>query len=253
LAASTEYDWRVLAHCGAGYGNYTQATFTTSVCNDVYESNNTSSQAKSISLGTLISANISSGVDVDWFKVTMPNNSNTTLHVTLSNLPADYDLYVYNKNLSLVASSITNGTSNESVTYYSNSRNATYYIKVIGKSGAYNSGQCYNLMAQATGSGGSITQAVDLSSEVPDITGEDLLYPNPASDFVYLQFRSKTEATADVQILSGVGQLIKHYPVNIVIGVNLLRITVSDLRPGIYVLRTNIDGPSLMRKFVISR
>ena len=68
--------------------------------------------------------------------------------VTLSNLPADYDLYVYNKSLKLVGSSTNTGTSNEVVIYNSNARKATYYIKVVGKNGAYNTSQCYNLLAQ---------------------------------------------------------------------------------------------------------
>src|SRR4030095_12071626 len=45
-------------------------------CNDVYETNNTSSEAKAISLGTTISPIISSAIDEDWFKVTLPNGNN---------------------------------------------------------------------------------------------------------------------------------------------------------------------------------
>ena len=98
-------------------------------CNDVYEINNTSNQAKTISFGSTISAGISSVTDIDWFKVTTSNNSNTNLDVRLSNLPADYDLYVYNKNLQLVGSSVTTGTSNEVVIYNSNARKAIIILK----------------------------------------------------------------------------------------------------------------------------
>jgi hypothetical protein len=98
LLPAISYDWRVLAICNEGPGNYAQASFITPACNDVYETNNTFNQAKAISLGAVISANISSTSDVDWFKVTMPGNPNTTLQVNLNNLPTDYDLYVYNKN-----------------------------------------------------------------------------------------------------------------------------------------------------------
>jgi hypothetical protein len=101
------------------------------ICNDVYETNNTSSQAKAINLGVAISGIISSANDVDWFKVTTPNDSYTILQVDLMNLPADYDLYVYNKSLKLIGSSINSGTSSEVVVYNSNARKATYYIKVI--------------------------------------------------------------------------------------------------------------------------
>jgi hypothetical protein len=125
LSASTVYDWRVGAYCygpepltlygsGAAISSFT-TTATTSVCNDIYEANNSSNQAKIINPGVTISASVSSTADIDWFKVTMPNSSNAILQVTLSNLPADYDLFVYDKNLRLVGLSTATGLTNETV------------------------------------------------------------------------------------------------------------------------------------------
>ena len=197
LSASTEYNWVIRAFCAEGGGLYAQSYFTTlqapppppppPVCNDVYEFNNTSSQARAISLGVAISAGISSASDIDWFKVTTPNNSNTNLDVMLSNLIADYDLYVYNKSLKLIGSSINTGTSNEVVIYNSNARKATYYIKVLGKGGAFNTSQCYNLVANVFGSGGrTASHASAPANEVTEGLNKQFLYPNPASEFVYL-------------------------------------------------------------------
>jgi hypothetical protein len=134
LSASTGYDWRVRAYCSGSQGIYVQGSFTTTSqppCSDIYESNNTASQAKSISLGNTISASISSSADIDWFKITTPNSANNSLSITLINLAADYDLFLYDKRLTLVAASTNTGTSNEVVTYNSNQRKAAYYIKVI--------------------------------------------------------------------------------------------------------------------------
>ena len=154
--------------CNAALASFT--TVAPVVCDDFYEPNNTSGQAKAISLGAIISGMISSSADVDWFKVTMPNNSNTTLQAALSNSPADYDLYVYNKNLSLVGSSANTGTSNEVVIYNARQRNAPCYIKVIGKNTAYAASECYNLLAQALGNAGSVTQSSsDFSNEITTI------------------------------------------------------------------------------------
>jgi hypothetical protein len=78
LSAATSYDWRVSVICRYGTevdiwgGGVAQASFTTLVCNDAYETNNTSSQAKTISLGIPVTASISSFSDIDWFKVTTP-------------------------------------------------------------------------------------------------------------------------------------------------------------------------------------
>jgi hypothetical protein len=137
LAANSAYDWRVFPICNYDIGNFAQSSFTTlqesppppPPCNDLYEINNTSGQAKTISFGVAITAIISSANDVDWFKITTPNNANTNLEITLGNLPADYDLYVYNKSLKLIGSSAALGTSNEMVIYNSTARKTTYYIK----------------------------------------------------------------------------------------------------------------------------
>jgi type IX secretion system substrate protein/fibronectin type III domain protein len=252
ISTATSYDWRVFANCSEGPGNYAQASFTTPACIDVYESNNSSSEAKSLTLGRTITAMIPTTTDVDWFKVTMPNNSNTTLQATLSNLPADYDLYVYNKNLSLVASSTSIGTANEAVVYSSRTRNASYYIKVVGKNGAYNAIQCYNLLAQAVG-GSVTTSATKALDEMTSTTDKQLLFPNPASEFVYLHFNSNVQGFSDVQILNSVGQLVKSSQVNVVEGINHVNIRVNDLKPGMYILKINDGKTSIMRKFVVAR
>ena len=262
LTAGVAYDWRVLVNCTVSIqGGYSQSSFTTlqapppppPLCNDVYESNNSSSQAKTISLGITIPAIISSALDVDWFKVTTPNNSNANLQVVLSNLPADYDLYVYNKSLKLVGSSATSGTSNEVVVYNSSARKATYYIKVVGKNGAYNTSQCYNLLAQVTSTAGSAYGKSSPENEVTDISDKQLLYPNPASEFVYLNFNSATEGLVNIQIVNSIGQLVKQHPVNTIKGHNQIKIQVADIRPGMYILRINKGDLNLIRKFVIAR
>ena len=139
LSPSTGYDWRVVANCPGSQSNYAQASFTTPSqppCSDVYESNDSFSQAKAIALGHTISASISSSADIDWFKITTPNSANNGLWIMLSNLPADYDLYLYDKRQKLVAASTNTGTANDVVTYNTNARNAVYYIKIIAKNGA---------------------------------------------------------------------------------------------------------------------
>ena len=262
LAAGVAYDWRVLVNCTVSIqGGYSQSSFTTlqapppppPVCNDVYEFNNSSSQAKTISLAITIPAIISLATDVDWFKVITPNNANTTLEVRLTNLPADYDLYVYSKSLKLVGSSVNTGTSNEVVVYNSNAKKATYYIKVVGKNGAYNSSQCYNLLAQGDGEIGSIARASEPVNGVTEDPNKQLLYPNPASEFVYLNFNSVTEGFVNIQIVNSIGQLVKQHPVNTIKGHNQIKIQVADIRPGMYILRINKGDLNLTRKFIIVR
>jgi hypothetical protein len=255
LRAATEYNWVIKAYCAAGVGLYAQSYFTTSpICIDNYEINNTSIQARNIIVGNTISAGITSTNDIDWFRVTTPNNSNTSLVVSLGNLIADYDLYIYNKSLKLIGSSTNSGTSNEVVSYNSNARNATYYIKVQGKNGVFNTSYCYSLLAQAISGGNRTTSNASAPvNEITEDTNKQFLYPNPASEFVYLSFNSATEGLVSIQIVNSIGQLVKQHPVNTIKGHNQFKIQVADIRPGMYILRINKGDLNLTKKFVIAR
>jgi hypothetical protein len=251
------YVWRVKANCSSSSSIYREAQFTTlAVCGSInaYETNNTSAEAKAISLGTTIFAGLPSATDVDWFKVTTPNSSIIALKVSLSNLPADYDLYLYNKSLKLIATSAASGTSDEVVTYNSTVRSATYYIKIAGKNGAYNTSQCYNLLAQTISSSAkSRSSASEPVNEITEILNNQLLYPNPASEVVYLRFTSDKEGAANVQILNSANQVVKQYPVSLTKGNNQIQIPVNDIRPGIYLIRINNARINMIRRFVIAR
>ncbi len=260
LSPLTGYYWMVRSNCTSGSSTtYRLSSFTTlagppPLCNDVYETNNTSSQAKTISIGSTISAGISSAIDVDWFKVTTPNFSFTNLQVNLNNLPADYDLYIYNKSLKLIGSSTNSGTSNEVLIYNSNARKATYYIKVIPKTGAFSTSLCYTLLAQTVSSGNRTASYASVPvNEVTENTNKQFLYPNPASEFVYLNFNSATEGLINIEIVNSIGQLVKQHPVNTIKGHNQFKIQVADIRPGMYILRINKGDLNLTKKFVIAR
>ncbi len=253
LKPGTTYDWRVVVNCTVStQGGYAQSSFTTlaiPTCNDVYEPNNASNQATPLVLENTISALVSSSTDIDWFKVTIPGSSNFVLAVSLSNPPADYDLYVYNKNLVQVGSSTTAG--NEVVQVNVRGKNLVYYIKVIGKGGAHNPGQCYNLRAyKLTDITNRISRAVN-SPELTDVSDKVFIYPNPASEFVRLRFNSDVSSSSNVQILNSVGQLVKQQSINIVKGFNDVQIAIDNITPGMYILKVNGEGVQIMRKIAI--
>jgi hypothetical protein len=201
----------------------------------------------------MISAGISSPADVDWFKITTPNNNNTSLVVTINNLAADYDLYIYDKRLRLVNSSTVAGTTNEEVTFNSTTRKTTYYIKVIGKNGAYNTVQCYNLLVLVSSNATSASGKSVPANEVTGFSGKQSLYPNPASEFVHLRFNSTVEERVNVQIFNTAGQLIKISAIKITKGYNEVKIAVNDINQGIYLLRISTGELNMTKKFVIAR
>ncbi|MFM7838518.1 MAG: fibronectin type III domain-containing protein, partial [Chitinophagaceae bacterium] len=140
LTGGVTYQWRVRSNCGtlSGYSNYDSTTFTsaTPICTDTYENNNTTNQAKSIALNTEINALIGSASDSDYFKITSPNNTSTNIRVRLYNLPANYNLYLYDRNLVLLGSSTHTGTVADTIVYNSLAKKTTYYLKITGVSGS---------------------------------------------------------------------------------------------------------------------
>jgi hypothetical protein len=122
----------------------------------------------------------------------------------------------------------------------------------LGKSGAYSTTQCYNLLVQAGSSASTAAHSIPAKEKEQKVVKESL-YPNPASEFVYLNFNSATEGLVNIQIVNSTGQLVKQHPVNTIKGQNQFKIQVADIRPGMYILRINKGDLNLTRKFVIAR
>ena len=64
--------------------------------------------------------------------------------ITLSTLPANYDLYLYNSNQTQVGASKKTGTTSETISK-TFSKTGVFYVKVVGVSGAFNASSCYNI------------------------------------------------------------------------------------------------------------
>ena len=99
-----------------------------------------------ISSGVTNSAAISTSTDVDYYKITTTSTSNIVYNL-VGPSGVDYDLFVYNSAGTQLGSS-EGTTATETVTLNSQAA-GTYYIKVMGYSGA-NSATCYTIKATAT-------------------------------------------------------------------------------------------------------
>lgn len=145
LTASTTYDWRVRSNCSSGSSAYSSAQFTTQAvsggCTTANEPNESLAAAATVATNTNISGAINSTSDKDWYKFTLSATSN--LNITLSALPADYDIILYNSSGTEIKRSELGGTSSETITN-NNTAAGTYYIQVFGYNGA-NSSSCYTL------------------------------------------------------------------------------------------------------------
>lgn len=184
LNSATTYNWQVRTNCSTSNSNFTTGTnFTTTSnsCTDNYESNNTMNTAPTIAVNTNINALIGNNTDLDWFKFSN-NSTQRNIQVTLTNLPADYDLRLYNSAGTLLFNSQNGGTTSE-IIKYNNAPVGTYYIRVHGYNGVFNTSQCYTLRASISSTAFKTEYGEESGIHELPISQQNLiLYPNPSSD-----------------------------------------------------------------------
>jgi hypothetical protein len=258
LAASTTYNFQVQAVCGSTTGSYSSAaSFATlasggggTSCTDTYESNNSKSTAKSIAKNTTITATISSGTDVDWYKFTTTTSS-SRVKVELTNLPADYDMKLYRSN-TLIGTSQNDGTASETLTY-NTTKAYTYYVYVYGYGGA-NSTSCYSLKAStsntnfrgAAGNDGDIV--LEKAMDVPFI-----IMPNPTQGETKLAFTLEQDENVDVTVFNAVGKSVFNLSQNLTKGSNEVALQFNDMPNGIYFVRATAGSKSTTQRIVVQR
>ena len=109
------------------------------VVNDGHEPNNSAAAATPIGVGSTTGALCTTDAalpqDTDFYTVTVPNNKQ--LNVTLSNLPADYNVYVQRAGQTL-ATSVNAGLANETIALPNYQGNGMYVIVVHSGAGVNN-------------------------------------------------------------------------------------------------------------------
>jgi uncharacterized protein YjdB len=116
-------------------------TVTNPASGDTYEPNDTFSTSYPISSGSTLNSYIYSASDIDYYKLTVSISRSFT--ISLTNLPKDYDLTLYDAYGYYIDYSENYGTTSESIT--DTLSPGTYYIEVIGYNSAYNTTSPYKL------------------------------------------------------------------------------------------------------------
>jgi hypothetical protein len=247
LAVSSLYDWRVRTNCSAGSSAYAQAQFTTtavSTCPGIYDvsTNGSASGAALIPFNTDIKGLISPSGDNDYYRFVITTGGTAT--VTLSTLPADYDLRIYRSNgTSQVAASSNGGTTSETITRTYTA--GTYYARVFGFNNANNATICYTLRVQlGTASKGAEEQFVNNDFSVS---------PNPAVNTAGLIFRSTEKGTADITVTDRVGNIVLQNKVTVVAGDNRRQLDVSKLPAGMYFVKIQNGDKIQVAKIVVMK
>lgn len=83
--------------------------------------------------------------------------------------------------------------------------------------------------------------------------GEVFPNPAPADQGINLPVISSLETRSEVHVLSLDGKQVRITFVSLVEGVNRVQVPTEGIPPGVYLLRTTVDGKPVIRKFTIGR
>ncbi len=146
LVPNRRYSFRIFSYQGAnGTENYNQmpgimtsrsATTLAGIDDDVvYGSNNTTDDAKLVGTNEDFYGIVDSETDEDWFRFLITNASRN-VRVKLTNVPANYNLEMYNAAGRRIRRAFLTGLENEYVVI-NNLDAGTYKIRIYGENGAY--------------------------------------------------------------------------------------------------------------------
>jgi hypothetical protein len=255
LTASTTYNYQVASVCASGTSAYSTAgSFTTTAvvtCTDAYEPNESRTGAKTIPLSSNISARISSATDKDYLKF-VNTTAARNVRVTLSNLPADYDLQLF-RSSTRVGTSQNGGTTTESLIYNNTQAATTYTAYVYGYNGAFNASSCYTIRAEISG-----TSFVRQSAEELEIMNEELsneplqVYPNPTSGLLNIRLQPEGDINQTVEVYNQLGQKVESFELSFTKEMPAVELQLSDLTDGIYFVRV-YDGNTVQTRKVMLR
>ena len=211
----------------------------TGSCESAYDvsTNETISGAAVIPFNTRVTGLINPTGDIDHYKFKM--NTSGTITLSLTDLPADYDIKLLNSAGSQLAISQNGSTTNESISF-TVTAGVTYYAQVYGYSGATNASLCYSVQV-TLGTATKFELAISF-------TGKNAFeaYPNPVQDVLNVNVSGlENVSSMDLYDVNGRKVITKT-------GVKgNTRINVSALTPGLYLLKImNGEKVISMKKIV---
>jgi len=251
LTAGTAYNWRVRATCAGGAGTFVTANFTTTSMGTVTscqnpldnDLNGTLAGAAVIPFNTNITGLISPASDIDYYKFTITTGGRIT--VSLTTLPADYNIRLRNSAGTQVAIAARTGTRNESFSYTATP--GVYYVEVYGaNAAANNAASCYTLrVASGTAARNNfvIARNESLSLQGGASVNESEaaqrveLFPNPISNELWVKLIA-IGGKSVIEVFDLTGKKVASKTVNTNVGtINTVNVDMSRNVKGIYLVR----------------
>jgi hypothetical protein len=265
LQSDTVYEFKINSYCTDNQTVTTSIfTFATlqdlTICKDIFEPNNTFSSAKPISTDRTIMGVLSSKTDIDFYQIAntaLAPRGLRNLEITLQNLSADFDLYVYDRFKQLIGYSTKTNLQSESV-LIQNAPITNYYIRVLSRQGE-NSPDCYQLTVKTLDSIALREKPIDggVNKKVAPL----VVSPNPVSDVMTLDFEAasdpqnaqNTEGPAFVTLHDLLGRAVEQKTFDIKQVMNHLEWDISAIPDGFYLLAFYYNNRVFSQKILISK
>jgi hypothetical protein len=220
------YYIKVLGYNGALSSTcYTLSATAVLLCRSSYDNttNSTTTGAAAIPFNTDIKGLIETAGDVDHYAFTITTGG--TISMTLTTLPANYNLRLVNSAGTILNTSALSGTSSETIN--ATVTPGTYYARVYGSTTSItNATTCYTLKVAL----GTATRNTEESIDV---------FPNPVTRVLNLNTKGASAGTT-LDIINAQGSRV----MRLITTGNNSSIDVSSLLPGIYMVRTK-NGKSV--------
>lgn len=201
--------------------------------------NGTSAGAALIPFNTNVTGLISPTGDNDYYRFVITTGGTAT--ITLTTLPADYDLVLYSSNgTTQLAISENGGTSSETITRTYTA--GTYYARVFGWNGANSSTVCYTLRVQL----GTATRPDQLITNVP--VQKVSVFPNPVRDVMKINLTG-FKGTAELNVIDMTGKLVVQRSINTATS----QLNLSGLPAGMYLVSVKENGEEVTTMKIVKQ
>ncbi|MBK9732047.1 MAG: fibronectin type III domain-containing protein [Chitinophagaceae bacterium] len=216
-------------------------------CAETFEPNNTTGTAAAATVGIDITSQISTSTDQDWYSFA---NTSTlkNIKVTLTTLPGDYDIKLFNPGGTNVKTSQNGGTTSETIIYNSTTV-GTYKIQVYGYNGALSASSCYTMHIYTSATAFRFEEG---AQEAVTVNTDFQVYPNPVADNMTLQFASVKKGDALLNVYNLLGQKMYSTSVLALEGDNLFNLNVSEFTNGTYIAEVINNGAAMRKQFVVT-
>lgn len=220
-------------------------------CSETGETaNNSSTTPSSATVGSNILSQISSSTDVDWWSFSNTSTAKN-IKVTLTTLPGDYDIKLYNPSGTNVKTSQNGGTTSETM-IYNTSTVGTYKIQVYGYNGAFSTSQCYTMLVLTSANPFRYIEG-EQDGEINDDKSEISVFPNPASDNMTVEFTSEVKGDVILNVYNMLGQRMTSNSFLAIEGQNQLNLSVNKFTKGAYFVEV-LNGNQILRKeFIVNK